>query len=177
MIVIPIIAFFILLFAYFFYKHYSHQMKRKLALKKVENKRIPWLKALKEETTLFNELHEQDQKQLLNSILTFYGEKTWSESLTDNECLMTSYYACLPIFKRKTNYYPSIKEINEFWKFKKWLSMNEKQFEIDFGKLALKEMKGKFSDYSLLFFEDHKNLQEQSPKTYSRLLKFYKLQF
>lgn len=176
MIFIPFIIFFALLFGYFFYKHYSQKLARNLALKKLSEKKPAWKEFLRDETKLFSQLSQQEQERLLDSILIFYSEKKWSTELSENECLKTSYYACLPIFKRKTNYYPNIKEINSMWSFQEWLSQNEKQFEIDFGKLALKELRGNFSYYSELFFESPNKLQTDHPAVYDKLLKFYQVE-
>ncbi|WP_156979715.1 zinc-dependent peptidase [Bacteriovorax sp. BAL6_X] len=175
MIVIPILLFFLFLFGYFFYKHYSHKVRRNLTKKKYEQNRLLWNDFLTSQASLFSELTTLDKDKLLNSILVFYSEKNWHESIEEEQRILTSYYACLPIFKRKTNYYPSIKSIDHTWPFEKWLEFNEKQFEIDFGKLALKEMNGDFSKLSLMYFERAQELESSKPLVYENLNKFYRL--
>ncbi|MFG1524614.1 zinc-dependent peptidase [Halobacteriovorax sp. RZ-3] len=174
MIIAPVLIFFILLFGYFFYKHYSHKIRRNLLKKKYEQNRLFWSDFLTSQTSLFNELTNSEKDKILNSIIVFYSEKKWHESIEEEQRILTSYYACLPIFKRKTNFYPGIKSIDSAWPFEKWLKFNEKQFEIDFGKLALKEMNGDFSKLSLMYFERAPELASSRPTIYENLNKFYR---
>lgn len=151
-------------------------MKRALAKKKIQGKRNEWTQILKKETLLFRKLKEDDQQMLLEAVLVFISEKDWSSKLDEQQRLITSYYACLPIFKRKTNFYPSIREIDDPWPFNEWLKLNEKQFEIDSGKMALKEMRGDFIKHSQNFFDSPKKLKEEHPRIFKKLAAFYKLE-
>ncbi len=174
MILIPIIAFFLIIFGFLLYKHYSLKFSRQIAKKKFIQYIDTWSSKLNSKTTLFKSLTDQDQKQLLDAIQVFLSEKKWDKTISEDEKLLTSYYASLLIFKRKTNYYPNIKYINQFKPFEYWIEENEKQFEIDFGKMALKEMQGNFVKYTIEYFENVVAIKSERPKIYQQLNSYFK---
>lgn len=176
MIFIPFLIFVALLFGYFFYKHYSHKLKRQKAFNNSKHLKIEWQSYLKENSNLYQCLDQENKEDLIKAMLTFYGEKYWHEKLDANERLLTSLYACLPIFKRKTNFYPNITEIKVFSPFEKWLSYNEKQFELDYGKMALKELRGNFASFSKMYFESYNEFKEGHPNEFQKLQNFYQLE-
>lgn len=164
-----------LIILYFVYRNYKVKISRKGHVKFYESNREEWKKILESESEIFVKLPSNLKEKLLKHIATFYLEKKWKNGLLDSNKIMICLNACLPLINRKTNYYPSVSENFEHFELCDWFSFNAKQFEFEYGKMALKNMNYDFSGYSTRFFFRPDELFADSPRSYEFLKSYYGL--
>ena len=173
MIFIPIILILVGIVVYFLYGHYKQRILRIRFKRKAQPYRQEWTSLLIEDFPLFEKLSPIKKDKLLEYIGIFYFEKNWHKSFNSQSKILEAAKACLPILNRKTNFYNQIKDIQKPRDFKEWLSFNEEQFISEHGKFAHRQFKGKFLDYSHLYFFDTLTLKQDAPKCFEYLKKFY----
>lgn len=174
MFLLPFIIFFALLIGFFLYKHYRVEIDRFLLIKKHRNT-IPELKkSLANSSKLYSNLTEEEQVKLFETIIIFKSEKKWDSNLfSEDQIIKESLKACLPIFRKPTNFYPQIKTIDTSRTFREWLSIQEKQFQVEAGKDQLFKFKGEFTNLSEEYFQNKPQLQTKRPELFRLLDLFY----
>ncbi|MDD0851714.1 zinc-dependent peptidase [Halobacteriovorax sp. GB3] len=151
------------------------KISRKGHVKFYENNREEWNKILESESEIFMKLPSELKDKLLKHMATFYLEKKWKSDTIENDKIKICMSACLPLINRKTNYYPSVSENFEHFELSDWFSFNAKQFEFEYGKMALKNMNYDFSGYSKRFFFEADELFIDCPRSYEFLRAYYGL--
>jgi hypothetical protein len=175
MFLIPFILVFALLIGFFLYKHYKVEIDRALILRKRKNELPLFKKEVSELSHLFNQLNPSQLQQLFHTSLIFLYEKKWSSNLSFKEKCQESLKACLPLYRKKSNFYPKIKKIEKKRELKQWLDLHEPQFAVEMGKDQLLKFKGEFSKYAEIFLREEGNRikNEEKEKELFQLLERY----
>ncbi len=145
MFLIPFIAIFAAIIGYLVYKNYKLEYKRSALLSKYAQE-APKLKDRYQQVQyLYQHLNENQLDQLFKKAIVFIYEKNWSNQFNDHQKACEAVKACIPLLNRSSNFYPSIDTIEDSRTFQQWLKFHERQFEVEKGKLNLKEFRGNFT--------------------------------
>lgn len=174
MIIIPFIAFLAAIIVYLLYKNYKLEYKRSAIRNKHMDEALE-LHQLAQKTgpevvNLYENLSDQEKTILFEKAIVFIYEKQWSADFSQEDKVSEAIKACLPLIHRDTNFYPGLEHIQAPRTFKDWLEFHEKQFEVEKGKMALKELKGHFPTLAEAYFTSPQNLAQ---KQYDMLQSYF----
>jgi len=173
MFLLPFVILFALLIAFFLYKHYKVEIDRARLLKK-EKDQIPFIQdSAKELSQLLITLTGSEQQKLYKYCVIFIHEKKWSNNISQQQRAQEAIKACLPIFRKKTNFYPQLHEIDSTRTFQQWLNLHRRQFEIELGKDQLLHFNNNFAQKSEEYFISPQKLNEESKQIFDLLHRYY----
>ncbi|GEM_PF-6859230 len=175
MFLIPFVAAFIGILLFFIYLNYSLSFKRALLVRKMRDYRTEWDGVLLEKFNFYKELDNDLRSKLLNKISVFYNEKEWKVEDSEEQKLLASARACLPVVNRKSNYYPTVEDNLVSMTQEDWFSLNQVQFEKEVGKMPLREFDGEFIKYSIEYFTNPKEIKSKNKRFFDLLNYYYKL--
>ncbi len=173
MIFIPVGLFFAALAIYFLYKKFKPQWDRQKILEKSQHQIPRFQDAILKSEWSTDHLNEAQLKRLCEKALIFYHEKKWTSSFIEEQKLEESIKACLPVVNRETNYYPSVRTLENPRPLREWLIFHQRQFSVERSKAELKELKGDFCLLGEDFFRDPHQFRKDQPQAYEILNSYF----
>ena len=173
MFLLPFLILFALLIAFFLYKHYKVEIDRARLLKK-EKDQIPFIQdSVKELSELLVTLNGPQHQKLYEFCVIFIHEKKWSNKISQQQRAQEAIKACLPIFRKKTNFYPQLHKIESTRTFQQWLDLHRRQFESELGKDQLLHFNNNFAQKSEEYFLSPQQLRDENKLIFDLLDRYY----
>ncbi len=173
MFLLPFLILFALLIAFFLYKHYKVEIDRARLLKK-EKDQIPFIQdSAKGLSELLVTLTEPELQKLYEFCVIFIHEKKWNKNISQTQRAQEAIKACLPIFRKKTNFYPQLDGIESTRTFQQWLDLHRRQFEIELGKDQLLHFNNNFAQKSEEYFLSPQQLRDENKQIFDLLHRYY----